>query len=453
MKSIALIDDDKSIRDVVSAYLHRAGYDCVAYAHPLAFTEDLKQQRRQFDLAITDVNMPRVTGLELVTWLKRYYPGMCTIALTAHASEEIESIAYQGGACLFLKKPLKMAQLHRTIRLLSQEGLSGEVFQVTLIDCLQSLACDSNPRVLKIQEDGRSYLLLALQNNLLQGLLYVGQNVQLQGMDALEKLTCIGDATFSELDASTAKELIHQALNIPLPQVALHIAQYQDESSFRPIKAQTLGIYGPPSQKALLAQILSNMGFEISENPEVCHAHIVMASTPDAFAEIATYQKPVLVAQKYEPLLTSRLTEDQKACVQAHHFESVSEWGAYIKLHFIRGLSGTLKKINVFQLIQLMSQASTTGCILLKDLVKQREGMLYFVQGKLVEATLNDATGECAFFESMRIRMGIFQQVSFQEPPSRQLENFSVTRLLMNVSRPPEFEDLFVEKIDGLISA
>ena len=60
--------------------------------------------------------------------------------------------------------------------------------------------------------------------------------------------------------------------------------------------------------------------------------------------------------------------------------------------------------------------------------------------------------GESALFDSMRIRMGFFQQVAFEEPPSRQLESYSVTRLLMNFSRPFELEEAFTQKIDGLLS-
>jgi FixJ family two-component response regulator len=453
VKTIALIDDDKSIRELFTAYLCKVGYDCVAYDNALDFTEDLKKRPQPFDLAITDINMPKVSGLELLPWLNRYHPNMCTIALTAHDDKQIESIAYQGGACLFLKKPLKLDYLHRVIRLLSQEGLSGEIFHVTLIDCLQTLACDSEARVLKIQEDGRSHLLVALQYNQVQGLQYVGENDPRQGVDALEKLICIGDATFSELQAQEHTALIAQDLRIPLPQVALHIAQYQDESATRPIKAQTLGIDGPAAQKQLLSQILNNMGFSVSEEPEACHAHIVMQSSPDTPQRINSYPKPTLVAQQEMALIGPSLSPEGLASVQTQTLHSVGEWAAYIKTHFIRGLSGTLNKISVFQLIQLISQASTTGCIRIKDLIKQRESILYFVQGKLVEACLSKDLGEVALLESMRIRMGCFQQIPFQTPPSRQLENYSVTRLLMNYSRPFELEDNCVQKIDGLISA
>lgn len=453
MKTIALIDDDKSIQELFSAYLCKMGYDCRVYDNPVDFTKDLKQHARSFDLAITDINMPKVSGLELIPWLNRYHPQMCTIALTAHDAKDIESIAYQGGACLFLKKPLKLERLHRIIRLLSQKGLSGEVFHVTLIDCLQTLACDSEARVLKVQENGHSHLLVALQHNQVQGLLYEAEGKHVQGVEALAKLVCIGDATFSELHAEHYNDLIAQNLNIPLPQVALHIAQYQDESPTPAIKAQTLSIAGPTAQKKLLSQILSNMGFEISEQPEACHAHIVMQATPEALQRINDYPKPTLIAQHDMPLMGSSLAPGNPHSIQAQALQSVGEWAAYIKSHFIRGLSGTLNKISVFQLIQLVSQASTTGCILIKDLIKQQESTLYFIQGKLIEATSNKAVGETALFESMRIRMGCFQQIPFQDPPSRQLEGTSVTRLLMNYSRPFELEDPFVKKIDSLISA
>lgn len=457
MKTIALIDDDKSIRDVLGAYLKKIGYQCTSYEHPLMFTQELRQGKH-FDFVITDINMPRVSGVELVTWLQRYYPSLCTIAFTAYGTKEIESIAYQGGACLFLQKPVKLEQLNRVLRLLSQEGLSGEIFHVTLIDCLQTLACDAQPRLLKIQENGSSEFLVALQNNMLQGLSYQHEGESLHGEMALPHLTAIGDATFTELTADNSTSLLDQHLNIPLPQIALQIAQHQDELSHKPIKAQTLGLWGPEAQKRLLTQILNNMGFEVSEQIEACQAHLVMNTTPDHFSQLLSYQRPILIAEKYTALFWKQLGEVMPDFVSSVPVSSVGEWAAYIKKHFIRGLSGTLDRVSVFQLIQLISQASTTGCLKLKDLIKQKEHMLYFVQGKLIEATSQNQdraylSGEAALFDSMRIRRGFFQQVSFEEPPSRLLENYSVTRLLMNFSRPREWEDAFTEKIDSLLSS
>ena len=456
MKTIALIDDDKSIREVLGAYLTKMGYQCTVYEHPLLFTQDLRQGKH-FDFAITDVNMPRVTGLELVAWLKRYYPCLCTIALTAYGNRDIESVAYQGGACLFLQKPVKLDQLHRVLRLLSQEGLSGEVFHVSLVDCLQTLACDANPRILKIQENGTSHFMVALQNNMLQGLSYMPNGgPQLLGEAAFARLTAIGDATFSEVTNEQSNLLLAQNLNIPLPQMALHIVQYQDEQQQQPIKAQTLGIWGPEAPKKLLTQILNNMGFEVSDQIEACQAHLIMNTTPDNFSKILPYQNPILIADKYLPLFSKQLGETPPSFVRAVSLSGVSEWAAYVKAHFIRGLSGTLSKVSVFQLIQLVSQAGTTGCIKLKDLIKQKENVLYFVQGKLVEAISQgneSLVGESALFDSMRIRMGFFQQTFFEEPPSRQLESYSVTRLLMNFSRPFELEEAFSHKIDGLLSS
>ncbi len=455
MKTIALIDDEQSIREMLDAYLTRMGYQCTVYEHPLLFTQDLRNGKH-FDFAITDIHMPKVTGLELVTWLKRYYPSLCTIALTAYNSQDIESVAYQGGACLFLQKPVKLDQLHRVLRLLSQEGLSGEVFHVSLVDCLQTLACDAKPRSLKIQENGSSHFMVALQNNMLQGLSYEHGGERIWGEAAFAHLMTIGDATFSEITSEQGNLLLAQSLNIPLPQIALHIVQYQDEQTEQPIKAQTLGVWGPDAHKKLLTQILNNMGFDVSEHVEACHAHLILNTTPDHLSKILPYQKPVLIADKYLPLFSQQLGASPPDFVRSVALTSVAEWAAYIKAHFIRGLSGTLKKVSVFQLIQLVSQAGTTGCIKLKDLIKQKENTLYFVQGKLVEATsqgVDKLVGENALFDSMRIRMGFFQQTAFEEPPSRQLENYSVTRLLMNFSRPFELEEAFAQKIEGLLSS
>ena len=79
-KRILIVDDEKMIRDLLNITLSRAGYETQAVADG---SEALKALRREsFDLAITDVVMPGVSGLELLKLIRRDHPATRVLILT-----------------------------------------------------------------------------------------------------------------------------------------------------------------------------------------------------------------------------------------------------------------------------------------------------------------------------------------------------------------------------------
>ncbi|MFZ5518591.1 MAG: PP2C family protein-serine/threonine phosphatase [Candidatus Zhuqueibacterota bacterium] len=124
MSSLLIIDDDKSIVYFLSEALKRESYR-LSLAHggkeALRF---LKEQ--QFDLVVTDLQMPEVNGLDVLTAVKESSPSTEVLILTAYGSIKSAVRAMKMGAYEYLSKPvdveelrLKVAQAleHRTMKL------------------------------------------------------------------------------------------------------------------------------------------------------------------------------------------------------------------------------------------------------------------------------------------------------------------------------------------------
>ena len=77
---ILLIDDDDSVRTCLQVMLQYLDYECVASAGG----EEVFQlmQAQPFDLVVTDVDMPFVTGIEIVTRCAVYHPGLPIIVMS-----------------------------------------------------------------------------------------------------------------------------------------------------------------------------------------------------------------------------------------------------------------------------------------------------------------------------------------------------------------------------------
>lgn len=98
-----IIDDDDSIRWVLQKALEGAGFFVTSFDNANTILEKLKQEEP--DAIITDVRMPGIDGLELLSHLSRDHPDLPVIIMTAHTDLDSAVSAYQGGAFEYLPKP------------------------------------------------------------------------------------------------------------------------------------------------------------------------------------------------------------------------------------------------------------------------------------------------------------------------------------------------------------
>lgn len=113
-KSILVIDDDDSLRQVVEYNLGEEGYAVLTAADG---TRGLQLfQANNVDLVLTDVRMPEMDGLELLTRLKAMQPDLPVIVLTAFGTINAAVEAIKLGAFDYLTKPFPRDQLKSAVR-------------------------------------------------------------------------------------------------------------------------------------------------------------------------------------------------------------------------------------------------------------------------------------------------------------------------------------------------
>lgn len=100
---IWIIDDDDSIRWVLQKALEGAGFIVTSFDNANTILDKLKSESP--DAIITDVRMPGIDGLELLSHLSTDYPDLPVIIMTAHTDLDSAVSAYQGGAFEYLPKP------------------------------------------------------------------------------------------------------------------------------------------------------------------------------------------------------------------------------------------------------------------------------------------------------------------------------------------------------------
>jgi DNA-binding NtrC family response regulator len=126
---ILVVDDEESLRRVTQLRLEAAGYHVNAVPDGFQALDSLA--REPFDLVLTDLKMPGMTGIELLKRIREDYPDVVVILITAFGTVESAVEAVKAGAYDYIVKPVNMDGLRLVIeRALQHLQLVEEVRQL-----------------------------------------------------------------------------------------------------------------------------------------------------------------------------------------------------------------------------------------------------------------------------------------------------------------------------------
>ena len=113
-KRILIIEDDAEMRSLLMDVLVEEGFgvDSVDNGSE-AFRRVV---RESFDIIITDIRMPGLSGLEILPGLKKLQPDVSIIVITAFGSEEVFRKSLERGADAYLEKPIHLNKLRTLIQ-------------------------------------------------------------------------------------------------------------------------------------------------------------------------------------------------------------------------------------------------------------------------------------------------------------------------------------------------
>jgi two-component system, NtrC family, response regulator HydG len=101
---ILVVDDDPALGEYLSRVLRRDGFEVI---HELDAGSALSRVRdQQWDLLITDIELPGMSGLELLERVRELVPGLPVAVVTGHPTVDYAVTALRGAAAEFLQKPV-----------------------------------------------------------------------------------------------------------------------------------------------------------------------------------------------------------------------------------------------------------------------------------------------------------------------------------------------------------
>lgn len=112
-RKIMVVDDEQNIRDIISEFLHEAGYRVATAVDGIDALE--KVAFEQYDLYVIDVYMPRMGGMELISKLKEIQPLAVIVVTTGYSSIDVAIKAIRTGAYHYLTKPIQPEELLKVV--------------------------------------------------------------------------------------------------------------------------------------------------------------------------------------------------------------------------------------------------------------------------------------------------------------------------------------------------
>ena len=119
-KRVLIIEDDDEMRSLLKEFTEEAGFEADSAAN--GFEAFRKIEDKTFDLIISDIRMPGLTGFDILPRMRKLLPEAYIILITSFGSEEVHRKSIERGANAYLEKPIRFDRL----RTLMDEVISSK---------------------------------------------------------------------------------------------------------------------------------------------------------------------------------------------------------------------------------------------------------------------------------------------------------------------------------------
>src|SRR4051812_44289563 len=144
-KTILFVDDEEQFLELLQPYMERlsnGAWSVIIATNSAAALAALSSH--SVDLAVLDVRMPVMDGVQLLQLINRKHPQLKKAVLSGHVDEECRALAFNGGAELVREKPhdatgyeALFAALNEVANLPVEQGFRGVLRRVGLEDIIQ----------------------------------------------------------------------------------------------------------------------------------------------------------------------------------------------------------------------------------------------------------------------------------------------------------------------------
>ncbi len=155
-KRVLVVDDEEDLTWSISKHLAKDvdKYELICVNSGVEALEVLSQL--PVDLVISDIRMPEISGLELLTKIKDAYPNTKVVIMTAYGSSEVQDEANKLGCLKYIEKPFEINEIRQLIigSIQEKKGFEGTISEFQLTDLIQMNCLGRMTTALYIEHEG-----------------------------------------------------------------------------------------------------------------------------------------------------------------------------------------------------------------------------------------------------------------------------------------------------------
>ncbi|MGD8381651.1 MAG: diguanylate cyclase [Syntrophobacterales bacterium] len=137
-QSVLSVDDDRELRELLHELISQMGHASMTAADGVDALE--KMEEKQFDIVITDINMPRLNGVGLIKRIASDFSDTDVIAITGYQTEYNYTDIIALGASDFISKPINIDEFEAKIkRIVRERNMRFELRRLSTCDALTGL--------------------------------------------------------------------------------------------------------------------------------------------------------------------------------------------------------------------------------------------------------------------------------------------------------------------------
>lgn len=448
---VLIVDDSNVIKKVMTLYLSKKGYRTFTASSALEGVSIIKKEN--IDMVITSLNMPKITGLDFLLWLKKHKRNIKIIVMTAFANEETKKFIMENMGIGYFEKSSDYDHLDSMIRnLLKDDKPDGKIKEISLFDFFYLIYLAKKDKVISILE--------RVKNR--KGIVYFkkGQIVhaeygELEGESALYEIMKIVSGEFIDQDwYEPKKNSISGSFEFLLMNIAKKIDEERQNLEYEinsigfeksNIKKNVLLFEVDIANNFLNSVLLErNFNINIAKNPEQFISYLQLKQFGLVICDIKAIEAKGLEffiwlnknsGNTRVLIAIDSITDDAKNFAKRYSTisyinkpiveEKIDNYlEMYVKDSFDEMFfSGTVKDISLFDFIQVISLSRKSKVLSVTEPIHNRVGYLYMDKGKLTHVKFDDLIGEEAFHSIVKNKCVLFSELDWVEPEQKSINS------------------------------
>jgi DNA-binding response OmpR family regulator len=470
---ILVVDDDRFFLNIMDKLFKSKDIPVVTTDSPVEAARLLKVGN--FEIVITDINMPVINGFELILWMKKNKIKTNIIVLSSNYTEAMQKSYSRYGVLRFMSKPVNFENLLWSINVIRNEGFVSNVSDISLFDYLQMNTFAKKDIIISVKSGGNNiYSLIYLK----QGDIIHAVHENLKGEAAFYKIMGIKGGNFTEQPFQDPEEI---TITVPASSIIFRAGEVIDEENMKKLSrlppeqqklskadlgyrvlitdddenackligeylGQFAGINVETSGSAVLtAKLLQEKLYELAiidiDMPEVNGFELLLWMKKNNI-----FVKTILMSEEDSEEIKNYAIQ-QGAVKFFHKSSSIQDLFEFIKQDNLTGFTGTVSKISIFDYVQMIMLSRKNKVIVVHSPLSNFEGLIYFKHGNIIHAVLGDLKGKDAFFKIVAIKGGIISEIEWREPEEISITGPS-TSLLFKATQYLDMEMLKLEELN-----